>query len=179
MTENTQSLMDYIDDLYSTSTSITEEKAKQLSQMLDDTDKLADALPEVKKVFDENNDKVETCDRNIKTWQESKKLWKGRNDAILLILEKTMGSLNIKKFEANGAKLALRKSEKYCVDEAALLASYEQIVQVFRARLPSFVKLSLSIDKTELKNFLKVDNSLLVNQPNLVHSEENFSVNLK
>lgn len=180
MTENTQSLMDYIEQSFlEANGGLTEDKAKQLSCMLDDTDKLADALPEVKSLFNENNLRIEKCDNNIKTWQESKKMWKERNDKILLILQKAMESLNLKKFDRNGVKLGIRTTEKYVTDDQAILAQYESHADALRSILPSYIKVSLSVDKTELKNHLKSDVSMMVDHPELVHTEESQSINLR
>lgn len=179
MNENTKSLLDYIDQAIEEDNGLTEAKATQLADMLDEPEKLADALPELRKIFDKCTEQASKCDRNQKTWQESKKIWKERSDKIMLLLTMVMKKLNLKTFDRDGCKLALRKSEKLIVDDSNLIALYEAHADALRQVVPSFIKVTLTVDKTELKNYLTTDNSLMISNPELIHTQENLSLTLK
>ena len=130
-------------------------------------------------MVNENNLRIDNCDSNIKAWQESKKMWKERNEKLLMILMKAMTKLNLKKFDRNGIKLGVRSTDKFVTDDQAIITLYESQADALRSVLPSYIKVTLSVDKTELKNFLKTDNSMMKKHPELVHTEESVTVNLR
>ena len=81
--------------------------------------------------------------------------------------------------KADGVKLAISSRTVLEVDEQWLLSQYDKFLDVMQAQLPGYIKVSLSVDKTELNAYIKKDNSLLINYPLQIHTKVTTSTTIK
>lgn len=82
---------------------------------------------------------------------------------------------------ANGTKVTITTREILETDNDALLSLSTCLPEykALLAALPPYVKLSLAVDKTALKTYIKVNTDILLQHPEWVHTKENKSVSLK
>ena len=180
-TTSVQNLIDLFDDEMENATVLTDPVRDQLAQTVSDKEKLEAGLPLLLRKATDIKTSIDDCDRNIKTWQESKKLWSGRHKAFMDVLEKIIGNLQLpgNQIKADGIKLATSKRSSLEVDEDWLLGQFQAMADVLQQQLPDYVKVSIGIDKNRLAAFLKGDDSMLVNFPDKIHTRTSTSTSIR
>lgn len=139
-------------------------------------DELRDGLPVLLGAVQEYDQKIQVCDRNIKNWQASKKDWDLRSKTFLGLLAATADKLGLSSsLQGDRAKFARTATTVLEIDEEFILSMYRQLADEMQCRLPGYVKVSLSVDKTILKKHLATDNSLALNHPDKIHTKENVT----
>lgn len=184
MEQNTENLIEKIRDIFEEehSEGLTEEKCNELAAFIPDDTALSNALPALKMMMNEYKGITDKCDGKIKDYTDSKKMWKNRTEQIVEFVGFVLKKLGHKSYSAGDAKASFSTREVLEIsDEDALLDQYLKSTEfaVLRGLLPGWVKVSLTIDKTALKSFVKTDSTLLVNHPEWIHTKENITVNLK
>lgn len=174
-----QAFLDLFDDKIESGT-LQDEDRITLVKLIPSSKELADSLPTL---LQKNNDfkaNIENCDRNIKNWQESKKMWTSRSKGFLEVLQQALDSLGIPKgVQANGVKLSTSSRTSYEIDEQWMLDQYQAMADALQSQLPDYIKVSISIDKIKLAAFLKSDSTLLINYPEKVHTKISTSTTIK
>ncbi len=160
---------------------LTDEQKQSLSCAFPSAEDLGKGLPLLKQKAEDYKNQIGTCDRYIKMYQDSKKMWKARSEAFLGILQQVLVRLNIpgKSIKAEGVKLSTRTTSVIEVDEDWLISMHQALADTLQQQLPDFIKVSLSIDKTKLNNYLKTDNTLLVQNPDRIHTKDSASTTIK
>ena len=178
---NIANLIERFDDTMEETQELTDEKKNLLASTIPSKDDLQEGLPELCAKANSLKANVENCDSNIKVWQESKKMWTARSKAFLEVLGAVLKNLQISgsMMKANGVKLASSSRTSLEVDEGWLLGQYQPMADSLQGAMPDFVKVSLSIDKNKLSAYLKQDNSLLVNNPDKIHTKTSVSTSIK
>lgn len=182
MNTKQEELFTHIDEIFANENDgFTKERYPELSQLINSNDELAEILPEFRDRCKAYDEKTAQCDRLVKEYTESKQMWKGRRDQLMGFLAHMLNRLKFKSISANGVKATLSTREILETDNDALLEKHIacQEYQALANVLPPYVKISLSIDKTALKGFIKVDDTLLIEHPEWVHTKESQSVSLK
>lgn len=140
---------------------------------------LQECLSVIKTEQETINKNIEDCDHRVKTWQQSKKAWKARLDNLSGTLMETLDRLNIKGVTDGTVKISMTtKRGLEVIDPEIILLAYENEINALKAVLPSFVKVSVDIDKTKLANHLKQDQTLLLTQPENIHYKESRSLKI-
>ncbi len=182
MEEKTTKILGIIDDILAENENgITEEHRSRLAGLVTDQNELADLLPELKKKYNEYLRMTERCEKAAKDYTDSKKMWKSRGDQIIALLGAILKGLKLKSYATSDTKVTLSTREVLEADSDALMSPYVGSFeyQALQQALPSYIKISLAVDKTALKSHIKADSSLLTNHPEWVHTRENESVTLK
>lgn len=160
---------------------VTSDEIEHLASRIDSTITLREALPDFLQKSEEYKNRIDSSDRNIKSWQDSKKLWKKRHDVFMSILERVMGRLKLpgNAIKDGSVKLAVSSRTSIEVDEEWLLGQYEAMRQALQSQLPDFIKVSYTLDKNKLSAFLKKDTSLLTEHPDKIHTRTSTSCTIK
>ena len=176
-----QNLIDLFDDKIENNPECTQEDCQPIIGQVNSPDELKEGMKLLKERAQVYSEKITNCDANIKQWQDSKKMWVARNKAFIDTLEKLMLKLNVPKnvIKADGIKLAISTRTSLEVDENWLLAQYEKLAEALQLQLPDYVKVSLSIDKNKLFAHVKQDGTMLVNNPDKIHTKESRSTTIK
>ena len=139
-------------------------------------DELREGLPSLLGAVQEFDQNIQTCDRNIKNWQISKKDWDLRSKTFLGLLAITANNLGLSNsLQGDKAKLARTATTVLEIDENFIVDMYRQLADELQGRLPGYIKVSLTVDKTMLKKHLATDNSLALNHPDKIHTKENVT----
>lgn len=150
-----------------------------ITKLFNSVSELEECLSVIKSEQVRNQIGIEECDSRIKTWQQSKKAWKSRQESLLSSLQETLTSLGVKSVTDGSVKVKLSTTKGLEVINAdEILKPYEKAFETFKSSLPPFIKISMDIDKTLLSAYLKTDNSLLLTMPENVHYKESKSVRI-
>ena len=176
-----QNLIDAFEDNIEEKAELTPEDRTAISGNVTSQDKLEEGLPLLLQKSNDYKQQIENCDRNIKMWQESKKLWQGRSQQFLDLLGFLMDRLHIpgKTLKRDGVKLSTSSRSTIELDEDWLLKQYQALADSFQQQLPDYVRVKLAVDKNKLNAFLKTDNSMLVNNPEMIHTKVSTSTTIK
>ena len=160
---------------------LTDEQKEIIASLIPSKDDLKEGLPILLQKSEDMKGCIDNCDRNIKTWQESKKLWSARCKSYLEVLGKVIGKLGLtgNTIKADGIKLSTSTRTSLEVDEQWLLDQYMPMALALQGQLPAFVKVGLTIDKNKLAAYLKQDDSLLTNNPDKIHTKVSSSTTIK
>lgn len=151
----------------------------KLESHIADGKELDDILPSLKARSDEMDEHVKDCDRNIKLFQGSKKMWNRRIDFFNKMLERFLKKTHQTAVKKDDIKLATSSRTVHVVDEEWLLGRYQDKADALQGTLPSFIKVSLSLDKRELIKYLTTDNTLMLDNPEKIHTETITSTKFK
>ena len=166
-----------IDDIFATSEEITEEEMTYICNKVHSVEQLmelADGLSEERQSI---NDGINVTSENAKQWGDAKKRWQKIRDSLDLLIIRILESMSLPKITSeNGVILSTRNGRTLEVDDETVLAQFSNEVNIFKAKLPTYVKVSLSVDKRELMKELS-------NNPNLIsesiHWQENKTLSVK
>jgi predicted nucleic acid-binding Zn-ribbon protein len=152
---------------------------KTISQVIQTQDELRECLPLIKEEQTKITQGISDCDHRIKSWQETKKAWKSRQENLSDALQDTMTNLGIKTITDGSAKVTMTtKTNLNLVSPDEILKQYEAAVETLRQTLPPYIKLSIDIDKTQLNSYLKQDNTLLLTMPESINYKESKSIKI-
>ena len=92
-----------------------------------------------------------------------------------------MQKLNIPNsgLKVDGIKLSTSTRTVLEVDEQWLVAQYEALAEGLQQQLPDYVKVSLSVDKNKLFAHVKEDSTMLVQNPDKIHTNTSSSTTIK
>jgi hypothetical protein len=180
-TKPVQTLIDLFDDTIEEKETLDEASCKRIASCIDSRENLENGLPLLLKKAMGIKENVENCDKNIKTWQASKKTWAERSNAFHAILGEVIKSLHLpgNSLKAEGVKLAMSSRTSLEVDEDWLLGQYSPLAGALQKQLPDYLKVTIALDKTKLTQFLKADNSMLINYPEKIHTKTSTSTSIR
>lgn len=148
-----------------------------ITKIFTSADQLQECLAIIKSEQERIQTGIEDCDVRIKSWQQSKKAWKARQESLLAALQETLTNLGIKSVTDGVVKVNMTSKKGIEVlSPEELLKPYEAELEALKAKLPPYVKLSMDLDKTQLSNYLKQDQTLLMTMPENIHYKESRSV---
>lgn len=178
---NVQNLIERFEEKMEQQVEYTSEVQEKVTSCVNTKEELQNGLKLLLEKAQSYKESAENCDRNIKLWQESKKMWQGRSKAFLDTLESLMNRLKISghTIKANGVKLATSSRTSLEVDEDWLLSQYQTFVDALQLQLPEYIKVSLSVDKNKLYAHVKGDNTMLINNPDKIHTKVTTSTSIK
>lgn len=176
-----QAFLDLFEDHIENTPELSKEDQEKIGSTLKTQPELEESLPTIKEKLDTYAEKISLSDKNIKQWQESKKLWTQRQNQLLSVLGLLMEKLHIpgKSLKAGGVKLSTSTKTSLEVDEDWIINQYQALADALQSKLPTYVTVKLSVDKTKLNTHLKTDNSILINNPERVHTKESRSISVK
>lgn len=179
--EEVNNLIRTFDELVGEDGSLSEEEKLAAAGCVSSTSSLETGLPALLKKSEEMKQNVIICDRRVKDWQASKKAWESKNKALMDVLGTIIKDLNIpgSSIKADGIRLATSHRTSLEVDEDWLLGQYSMLAFQLQQQLPDYVKVSMSVDKTKLATFLKTDNSMLLSNPDRVHTRESATTTIR
>lgn len=171
-------IIEKIDLCFEEQDGLTDEKYSTLDSEIKTSEDLEECLPEIKQRTDNYKKQADACDEKIKDWTDSKKMWQMREKQLKSFLEHTLSRLKITSIAKNNIKVKITSRTVTKVDETAIINAYKPLVDQVQAQLPEYLKLSLTVDKTALTNYLKKDDTLMKEHPEIVHSETSTSLRL-
>lgn len=178
-TSKVQNLINLFDDSVEQDNSLTDESRKKIIAAISTKEELENGLGELLEKAEDMKTSIDECDKNIKSWQDSKKKWATRSKSFMEVLGGLLDTFGVSAVRAGGIKLAVSKRTALEVDEDWLINKYQMMADALQSQLPDYVKVSLAIDKTRLSAFLKTDNSMLVSDPEKIHTKETRSITIK
>lgn len=167
-----------LDEYYESLSAGADIQSLDLSAVIPSSEELQKCLPVVKEENEAIKKGIADCDLRIKSWQESKKMWKQRQNALLELLEKALEQHGIKSSTNGDVKVSVSTRRTLEVVAEDILEPYLSVVDNIASSLPPFVKVSLDIDKTALAAYLKTDDTLLVTKPESIHYKDSTSVRI-
>lgn len=182
MNEKINQLDERILDIFAEDESgLTKAHYDELSAYIENTEALAEILPVLKKRYNEYKEKTEQCDKTAKDYAESKNMWKSRSEQIAAFLGHVLERFRLKSYSANDTKVSITTREILETDTDALIApqAARPEYMALEAALPPYIKITLSVDKTALKSYIKTNSKLLTDHPEWVHTKESKSVSVK
>ena len=175
-----QAFLDTFDDKSEENPTLTKDEKESIGGAFASPEELGNALPLISERVNNMKERIEHSDKNIKMWQETKKMWTGRKDQLLEILGQTMERLNVAGniIKSADCKLSTSTRTSLEVDEDWLINQYAALAGSMQSQLPPYVTLKLTVDKTKLAAYLKTDDTLLIDHPDRVHTKVSKSVTL-
>lgn len=158
---------------------ITTETFAPLDGDISTAQDLREILPSLGAEYAAAKENASKCEANEKQWKSSKAVWKTRAEALTAFIGRQLERFKLKSADNGGVKVSSRITTNLETDDAALLARWEPDADVLRSRVPSYVKVTLSIDKTELKKAVEADQSLLLDYPEAVYWKDKKSFTIK
>lgn len=172
-------VMNTIEEQIKKEEDLEDKEYDQMADLIPNTEDLSNCLPLMKEKQDYYKEQLSRCDDNIKEWQESKKAWKTYQDRLLTLVGKILTKMNLKSASHDKIKAAITTRKVLEIDNDSILSEFKPMLDLLKNQLPEYVKVTMDIDKTALANYLKTDNSLLINNPEKIHWKDNNSVNLR
>ena len=175
------SLIDKFDDKIEDNPELTSSETMVLSKTIPNKKALEDGLPAILDKANTYKEKIEGCDKQIKNWQASKKMWQARAKSFMETMSQVLANLKIpgNTIKAEGIKLATSSRTSLEVDEDWLVGKYQMFADALQTQLPDYVKVSLTIDKNKLFAHVKQDDTMLVNNPDKIHTKVTTSTSIK
>lgn len=168
-----------LEECYEALSNGTTVNIREVSQVIKTQDELRECLSLVKEEQDKITQGISECDHRIKSWQETKKAWKSRQENLSVALQDTMTNLGIKTITDGSAKVTMTtKTNLNVVSPDEILKQYAIALETFRQTLPPYIKISVDIDKTQLNSYLKQDNTLLLTMPESINYKESKSIKI-
>lgn len=168
-----------LEECYEALSNGTSADVRLISQVIKSQDELRECLPIIKEEQDKITQGITDCDHRIKSWQDTKKAWKSRQENLSSALMDTMSNLGIKSISDGSAKVTMTtKTNINVADPAEILKQYEATVEALRQTLPPYIKLSIDIDKVQLNSYLKQDDTLLLTMPESINYKESRSLKI-
>jgi len=154
----------------------------ELTGMINNRQELEDSLPAIRDAIAKYKADAEKCNGRKREIADGEKKCKERTDALTAVLARIMQKLNFKTVKSGDASVTLmsRVVTKVSDEDALLrphLSSPEYINLI--ASLPAYVKVTLTLDKAGLNATLRDDNTMLLEHPELVHTEASYTVKIK
>lgn len=177
--QNVQDFIEQFEEAFEDNKLESEQIRKTILENISNRDELKEALPELKKKIEDYKVSASVADGNIKTWQETKKMWTNRAEALLSLLGELLKTLKINSFKPDKIKLATSSRTSLDVDQDWLLGQYTSLQDAWQAQLPDYIKVSLTVDKNKLFAFVKKDDTMLVNNPDKIHTKVSESTTIK
>lgn len=155
-------------------------KVEEIASALTSREELEAGLPDLLELSEGLKANAATCDTNIKEWQESKRQWKRKSDSLALVMYRLITRLGLppKGIKVGDIKLSTATRTSLEVDEDWLIGMYQPLADVFQKSLPPYIKVSISVGKKELSDYLKTDNSLMVDNPERIHTKPGRSTTI-
>lgn len=158
---------------------LSPEEVANLASQLPDEETLKESLPLIKEKHDEYMSQAKACKDKIALFKDSQALWENMGEQLQEVLAKCLKNINLSALKQGGITLATRERTALKVDEEWLTGLYSQAVDSLRAALPPYIKIKVSVDKTELQKTLKNDTSLLIDHPDRVYTQKSSSTTIK
>lgn len=177
--ERTQKFLDAFEDAIEDNKPYDDNERKAVAAEIQSREELRASLPALLEKAQDYNTRTQDCDKNIKMWQESKKLWQSRAKAFLETLGTILENLKIDSFKPDDIKLATSSRTSLEVDEEWLISQYAAAIQALQDQLPGYVKVSVSIDKNKLFAHVKGDSTMLISNPDKIHTKTSKSTTIK
>lgn len=174
-------LIEKFDDSIEDTNTLDEAKRNDLASIIPSVEALSAGLPALLQKANEITVSISDCDKNIKNWQESKKLWSARLKAFTEVLGTVLEKLKVpgESLKADGIKLRTSKRTCLDVDEEWLVGQYRSIVDAIQKQLPEYIVLSMSVDKTKLMAYVNKDDKMLIEHPDKIHTRVSRSTSIK
>ena len=180
MNNKIKTLIEDFEDKTENGAVLSDADIEALASGITDKQTLTEGLTAISEKAKDFKDSIELCDKNIKEWQENKKNWDGRIKQFAKVMGSILNRLGLTSVKSpDGTKIASSTRTVLEVDDEWLVSQYENLAEVLRKQLPEYVKVSLSVDKNKLSAYLKGDNTLLLNNPDKIHTKISTSVTIK
>ena len=95
------------------------------------------------------------CDGEAKYWAQKKKIVSNAQKRIREHINEVMTLCDIKKIEGEHCKISRTVRENIDVNEELLMSELQGKIDEFRASLPEFCKVDVSVSKTALKEWIE------------------------
>lgn len=175
-----ENLIDKYEDKVQQTPVLTSEDIESLADIVKEPKTLVEGLPALREKCQDYKERIDKSDNEIKVWQQTKKMWESRNKQLVQILGKMLEKFNVTSVKnVDGTKLGSSTRTVLEVDDEWLIQQYEALAQMLQNQLPEYIKVTLSVDKNKLAAYLKGDNSLLLKNPDKIHTRTSVSVTLK
>ena len=119
--------------------------------------------------------KIATCKAKEKVWSDSRKAWERRCEAFKRFIGHQVNHFQLKSYETDEVKVSSRTTNVLNVNDEKLIARVMPLIDGIKKALPPYIKLTVAVDKVELKKTLTKDQSLLIDEPETVWYKENKS----
>ena len=114
-------------------------------------------LPYIRKTHLALEETIKQCGERIALFNDSKKTWKKNDEQLMTILQAIIGKVSLRKHTDGDLKLTTAtRTVLEIADEDSLMQTIENTPEMtgLKAVLPPWVKLSLTIDKVAMKNWI-------------------------
>ena len=181
MKDTTETIIDTIKSIYDSNRTMTQQESEDLASLVDSDEKLYALLPVLRDLATQYKETADRAKARAKDFGDNRKLNESYLDTLSDILCKILVNLGHSKYTAGNAKVSLTTREVLeCDDDSLINAFFTPALRLqLMTSLPAWIKVSVTVDKTALKNSLKSDNTLMVEHPEWLHTKENRSVTLK
>lgn len=174
-----EKFIERFEDSFENNPVISDEDLKAISAEIPDRETLNEGMPLLKETSDNIKSMIDDCSKKVKMWQESKSAWENRDKQFNRLLGVLLGNLSMTAIKAGKIKISTSNRTSIEVDEEWLLGQYQAYGVALQAQLPPYIKVKLSIDKNALNAFLKQDNTMLIDNPDKIHSKTSSSTTIK
>ena len=140
------------------------------------------AIHQLTAKYNENADIAAAYAQKAGMYTEQKKALDIQNTHIADMLIRLLKGYGISKFGDETASVTTRKTQVLEVtDEQQLIEGYLKggEYDALKKALPSWVSIKLSVNKTELKKYCQNDDTLLRTKPEIIHTKENTTIQIK
>lgn len=160
--------------------SLDEGTRTAIKSLLSDRESLEDCIATLRDRNTEWEKNESICSRAIESYQQQKKKWTARKEDLKDLLCELMKELNLKTAEKDGVKVIYSNARKSLfIDNEMFMKAFDEVMLRTRAALPSYIKVSFTIDKAELNRQLKEDASMIAEHPEMIHYNQSESVSFK
>lgn len=122
----------------------------------------------------------EKCATNMKIWEESRKVWTAKREALGAYLAHILDRLKSDRIEGKGGAVLKRTWRTVLdTDDKGLIAIYGKEIDSLAKALPPYYTVKVSVDKRKLAQYLKGDSTLQTEHPELVSTRENGTVKIQ
>ena len=175
-----ESFLDQFEEKVEEKNELDTEEREALASMVPDAQSLGEGLPLLLQKDSDFTENARNADGQVKIWQQTKKMWNTRHEELMKVLQVALRNLNLSPgLKVDNIKLSTSSRTCLEVDEDWLIQMYQGLADAFQKTLPPFIGVKLSVDKNKLGTYLAQDKTLLLNNPEKIHTRESLSTTIK
>lgn len=171
-------IIEKIQDAFTTPEGLNEQMQDNIAAEINSQEEFKETLVDLREIHVSIQNAISQCGDKISMYNDSKKTWKMRDEQLMSLLQKIAVKNKMKSCAVGECKMSSSTRSVLDIDdESQLIDLIENLpeMQALTAVLPPWAKVSASIDKTAMKNWLKASSNDAVQFMNDNMSNVHFS----
>lgn len=172
-------ILDKLDEFSESTDALTEEQLDDMSNVVTSHEELDSVLPSLVDRNESLKQFVADANEKQKFWSDKKKIGQSKQSKLVSFVGHLLDKFSVTKYTSASVNISTRITRTLNVNEDALLAEYQGLLAMLQSQLPSYIKISASIDKRMLTKMIEDDPEILSDNIDNIHWESKESITIK